>query len=189
MSTLARKALPMVLLCSFAAHAQQWVFQGGKQTNNGSVTVKSVDGSSSQAATQNPTGAAAKVNQTAVTQPPVVVMQATAKLPVVVEGAACNSTTDQLGVKADLSMTYACRSNVWAKTIPENCPDGQVWTGGACKAISSYAGTGWPANFGNLTYSLPGGVTQCPSGYVMTGVSAGMGAEEGTVYTARCSRP
>lgn len=108
-------AILVSVLAAQTTLAQQWTFQGGRQTNNGSVTVPSVDGSATNLVTQNPTGAAARVNQTAVTQPPTVIMQATAKLPVVVEGAACNSATDQAGVKADLTMLYSCQANVWVR--------------------------------------------------------------------------
>ena len=73
-----RLLFALSLFAAGTTFAQQWTFQGGKQTNNGSVSVRSVDGSTSQAATQNPTGAAAKVNQTAVTQPPVAAVKRSA---------------------------------------------------------------------------------------------------------------
>ncbi len=44
-------ALVFALFFLTQANAQQWTFQGGKQTNNGSVSVKSVDGSTSQSTT------------------------------------------------------------------------------------------------------------------------------------------
>ena len=53
----------------------QWTYQAGKQTNDGQITVKSTDGSTTYTGTQNPTGSSAKVNQTAATQPPTVVVQ------------------------------------------------------------------------------------------------------------------
>ena len=60
-----------------AAGPAQWTWEAGKQTNNGSITVKSVSGGSTYSGTQNPTGAVARTNQSAVTQPPTVVIQAT----------------------------------------------------------------------------------------------------------------
>lgn len=52
----------------------QWVWDAGKQTNNGAITIKAVSGGS-YSGVQNPTGAAAKTNQSAVTQPPTVIVQ------------------------------------------------------------------------------------------------------------------
>ncbi len=118
-------AFGIFLAAAIPLGAQQWVFQGGKQTNNGSVTVRSVDGSTSQAATQNPTGAAAKVNQTAVTQPPVMVMQATARLPVVVEGAVCNVATDQVAVTS-ANKILSCQGGTW-KGNSAGLGEGQTW--------------------------------------------------------------
>lgn len=56
--------------------APQWTWEAGKQTNNGAITIKSTNGSTTYTGTQNPTGAAAKVNQNAATQPPTIVMPA-----------------------------------------------------------------------------------------------------------------
>ncbi len=144
-------------IVSISAQAQQWTFQSGKQTNNGPVTVKSVDGSTAKTATQNPTGAAARVNQTAVTQPPLMVMQATARLPVVFEGGSCNSATDQAGIKADLSVLYSCQSNTWTR-LTYNIPT--VTEGSACGAHEKIAVTA-----GNAKSLLcQGGVWKAPSG-------------------------
>jgi len=55
----------------------QWTWEAGKQTNNGAITIKSVNGGTTYSGTQNPTGAVAKTNQNAVTQPPTVIIQAT----------------------------------------------------------------------------------------------------------------
>lgn len=55
----------------------QWAWEAGKQTNNGAITIKSINGSTTYPGTQNPTGAVAKTNQNAVTQPPTVIIQAT----------------------------------------------------------------------------------------------------------------
>jgi len=53
-----------------------WAHQAAGFQSNGAVTVKSLAGGS-YSGTQNPTGAVAKVNQTAATQAPTVIIQAT----------------------------------------------------------------------------------------------------------------
>ncbi len=60
-----------------ASGPAQWTWEAGKQTNDGSITIKSVSGETTYSGTQNPTGAVAKTNQSAVTQPPTVIIQAT----------------------------------------------------------------------------------------------------------------
>ncbi len=58
------------------AGSVDWAHQSGKQNNNGSITVKSVQTpGSTYTTTQNPTGTAVKVNQSAATQPPLVIIQ------------------------------------------------------------------------------------------------------------------
>jgi len=69
-----------VLLVSMPAYAQTgpaWAWTAGKITNNGSISVKSSTGASTYNAVKNPVGAVAKTNQSAVTQPPTVIIQAT----------------------------------------------------------------------------------------------------------------
>ncbi len=154
--------LSALTLCAPLIGAQQWTYQGGQQTNNGSVTVKSVNGATSQAATQNPTGAAAKVNQTAVTQPPTVVMQATARLPVVAENSACDTAYDRLALNADRTKTLSCQSGQWKPESASSCSSGYVWTGGSCQAISSFA-SGVPSG-----YSVMSWTASCPSGYYLS---------------------
>lgn len=61
---------------AIAAPPPQWTWEAGKQTNNGAITIKSVNGSTTYSGTQNPTGAVAKTNQNAVTQPPTIIVQA-----------------------------------------------------------------------------------------------------------------
>lgn len=70
-------ALTLALTTTLTHAAPQWTWEAGKQTNNGEITLKSTDGSTSYTGTQNPTGAVAKSNQTASTQPPTVIIQAT----------------------------------------------------------------------------------------------------------------
>jgi len=75
------KALPRTFLI-FAFHAAaiagpvDWAHQNGAIQSNGSVTVKTLSGGS-YSAIGNPTGAVAKANQNAATQPPTVIIQAT----------------------------------------------------------------------------------------------------------------
>lgn len=71
-----------------AAAGPQWTWEAGKQTNDGSITVRSVSGAGTYSVTQNPTGAVARTNQSAVTQPPTIILQATSGGPVF------NYTTD-----------------------------------------------------------------------------------------------
>ena len=67
--------LSLAATVAFAA-GPQWTWEAGKQST-GAITLKSTDGSTTYSGTQNPTGAVAKTNQTAVTQPPTVIIQAT----------------------------------------------------------------------------------------------------------------
>lgn len=74
------KKIAFVLLLGLVQQASaepQWAWEAGKQTNNGAITIKSVSGGATYSGTQNPTGAVAKTNQSAVTQPPTVIIQAT----------------------------------------------------------------------------------------------------------------
>ncbi len=76
---------------TIAAGAIQWTWEAGKQTNNGSISIKSVNGGSTYPGSQNPTGAIARTNQSAVTQPPTVIIQATGG-----SGGMCVGTTRTL---------------------------------------------------------------------------------------------
>lgn len=58
------------------AQAVSWAHQNGSLQSNGSITVKSQSGGA-YAGQVNPAGAVAKANQSAVTQPPTVIIQAT----------------------------------------------------------------------------------------------------------------
>lgn len=115
----------MLLIYSQTVSAQQWVWDTGKQNNNGSINIKSVTGGAVYAGTQNPTGAAAKLNQTAVTQPPTVVL-ATASLPIRAVGDTCvakttGSASDQVAdegtaITADRAALLTCQSGKWGKS-------------------------------------------------------------------------
>jgi len=78
MNTIGKLAACALIACmSPLAAGQKWTWEAGKQTSNGQITVKSLSGSTTYSGTQNPTGAVAKTNQNAVTQPPTVIIQAT----------------------------------------------------------------------------------------------------------------
>jgi len=79
-----------VLALPAAAGPVDWAHQNGSVQSNGAVTVKSLSGGS-YSATGNPSGAVAKANQNAATQPPTVIIQATSSanaemVPLVVTG-------------------------------------------------------------------------------------------------------
>ena len=75
--TIALLTIISALTATDALADPQWTWEAGKQTNNGAITVKSISGGTMYSGTQNPTGAVAKTNQSAVTQPPTVIIQAT----------------------------------------------------------------------------------------------------------------
>lgn len=63
-----------IVATSALADAPKWTWEAGKQTNNGAITIKSTNGSTTYSGTQNPTASAVKINQNAATQPPVVII-------------------------------------------------------------------------------------------------------------------
>lgn len=67
----------LALTLATPSFAQQWAWENGQQSINGSISVKSLNGGGSQNVVQNPTGAVAKVDQSAVTQPPTIIVQQT----------------------------------------------------------------------------------------------------------------
>lgn len=112
-----------------AAGPVGWAHQATSFQGNGAVTVKSLSGAS-YVATQNPAGAVAKANQNAVTQPPTVIVQATASIPIKVVGTPCTPSTtgtppsetadEGTAILADRSSLLTCQSGMWAKTQAEN---------------------------------------------------------------------
>ena len=106
------------------AGSTSWAHQAGSLSSNGSVTVKSIAGGS-YSATQNPSGAIAKANQVAATQPPTVIVQATASLPIKAVGDACTASTsgsspnqaadEGTAITADRASLLTCQSGTWAK--------------------------------------------------------------------------
>lgn len=119
----------------FAGPGPAWAWDANKITNNGSVQIKSSNGTSTYDAVQNPTGAVAKVNQSAVTQPPTVIIQATSggyaeTIPLLVQG-----TTVPPSCPAGYTRVFTASQT--------GCPTSQVWNAG---------GTRWslfPASSGN----------------------------------------
>lgn len=89
------------------AAGSQWTWEAGKQTNNGAITIKSTSGSTTYSGTQNPTGAIAKTNQTAVTQPPTVIIQATS-------GAGEIETIPLLEVSTTIPSCPAGYDSIWS---------------------------------------------------------------------------
>jgi hypothetical protein len=70
-------ALAALVAAAAPAGAQPaWAHQSPSFQSNGAVTVKSLSGGA-YGGTDNPTGTVAKVNQSAITQPPTVIIQAT----------------------------------------------------------------------------------------------------------------
>ena len=116
------------------AGSASWAHQAGSLSSNGSVTVKSLAGGS-YAAAQNPTGAVAKASQNAATQPPTVIVQATASLPIKTIGEACtamtsgaspNQTADEgTAITADRSSLLTCQGGVWGKQV-DSVPKGTL---------------------------------------------------------------
>lgn len=70
-------ATAVALIVALPAVASNWMWETGQQSINGSITVRSSNGGGSQNVVQNPTGAVAKVDQSAVTQPPTIIVQQT----------------------------------------------------------------------------------------------------------------
>ena len=103
-----------------AAMTPQWTWEAGKQANNGAITIKATSGSTTYSGTQNPTGAVAKTSQSAVTQPPTVIVQATASLPIKAPGDSCSATTsgtapnqtagEGTAITVDRTLLLSCQS-------------------------------------------------------------------------------
>lgn len=100
--------------------AQQWMWESGAQTSDGSVQVQPMNGGSAMALPQNPTGASAMTSMSALTQPPTV-LNAMATLPIVQEHTACERTAtegDTAAVNADRTLLLTCRPNPKAPGSP-----------------------------------------------------------------------
>jgi hypothetical protein len=107
-----------------------WAHQNGSLQSNGSISIKSLSGGS-YAGTVNPAGAVAKVSQSAVTQPPTVIVQATASLPIKTAGSTCVSNTtgtapnqtagEGTAILADRTNLLTCQSGLWTRSA-QNSP-------------------------------------------------------------------
>ncbi len=140
-----RALLQSMLLLGFAqsvvaAGSAQWTWEAGKQTNNGSVTVKSVTGSSTYSGTQNPTGAAAKTNQIAVTQPPTVIIQATGGGTTPCIAMTRNAYAGNLGGRAG-------GDAICAGELGAGWRFGTLLDVGACARLSDLAESPWVDNY------------------------------------------
>ena len=141
---------------AFAGPGPAWAWDASKITNNGSVQIQSTNGSSTYNAVQNPTGAVAKTNQSALTQPPTVIIQATS------------------GGYAETKPLIDSTTNV-----PPSCPAGytRVFTanGPGCPASRTFniAGTRWSfISYGTGTSTVVGwAVDQAPT-YVTSNSSS-----------------
>lgn len=144
-----------VISLPVVAAGPQWTWEAGKQTNNGAITLKSTNGSTTYASTQNPTGAVVKTNQNAVTQPPMVIVQATASLPVKAVGDACTASTS--GSAPNQTAGEGTAITI-ARDMLLTCQSGQ-W-----KAQASSGGGSTPLYLMRLIGN--GGPNNCPSGWV-----------------------
>jgi len=134
-----RAALGMVLmgLCSATSAAgPQWTWEAGKQTNNGAITIKSTNGSTTYPGTQNPTGAVAKTNQNAVTQPPTVIIQATGGV----------GYPEALVVTSSIQTIPACPTG-YKSVYAEVSPSAGGWYADTCPVNNVY-------NMGGTRFSL-----------------------------------
>ena len=176
MKTIGKIAACALIACiSPLAAGQKWTWEAGKQTSNGQIIVKSLSGSTTYSATQNPTGAVAKTNQNAVTQPPTVIIQATGG------GGACVAKTrtkynGNLGGAsgadakcaaefgtgwrfADLFAASSCISIAIETTVGETYEIPWYWTGGG----GAWSCNNWNTNDSGingsyLTRQVSGGV-------------------------------
>lgn len=134
------KLVAAMLICAtipaFAQTGPAWAWTAGKITNNGSVTVKSASGAATYDAVKNPIGAVVKTNQSAVTQPPTVIIQATSAASQYVEAMPLIATTS---------------NTTSVMPVPPSCPAGftAVWT----KVIPSY-GKGFTFNVAGTRFSF-----------------------------------
>lgn len=125
----ASAAVAALLVAAVPAGAQPaWAHQAPGFQSNGAIAVKSLAGGA-YGGTENPAGAVAKANQSAVTQPPTVIIQATASLPIKGVGDPCTSSTtgtaaaptaaEGTAILADRSALLTCQSGVWTATISQ----------------------------------------------------------------------
>ena len=177
------------------AQTVSWAHQTGGFVSNGSVTVKRLSGSGA-VGTRNPTGATTKTTQSVATQPPTVIVQATASLPIKAIGDGCTSSTsggypnqtagEGTAILADRTALLTCQSGVWRPMV-DSCPNGYVMTGGSCQSIASFSNAAPPADTTpsgtvcGLTFGVSPAYCQgypvgsCPPGYQQVSLQNGSG--------------
>lgn len=163
-----------------------WAHQVAGFQSNGAVTIKSLAGGS-YAGTQNATGAVAKASQSAVTQPPTIIVQATAALPIKAVGDTCAASTsgaapsqtsgEGIAILADRSSLLTCQSGVW--TISKSSS-----ASSSAMGLPSYFPTGIVCNNGSVSYilnlnTINSSCTDCAT-YVNQTFSAGFNRYSGS---------
>lgn len=133
------------LAVAFASNAVlagnvNWAHQTGTLSSNGAVMVKSLGGAT-YSSVQNPSGAIAKANQTATTQPPTVIIQATS---------AAYSESIALAVAGTSPPSCPATYNVVWQQIGNGCNTHYFNIGGS---RFSYASV-WSGSIGYMTYFL-----------------------------------
>lgn len=188
---------------ALAGPGPQWTWAAGAQTNNGAIVLKSTNGSTTYSGTQNPTGAIAKVNQTAATQPPTVIVQATASLPIKAVGDACTQTTtgtapsqsadEGTAITADRSLILTCQSgNKWKSAAASGLGVGQTWhnlTGTRVSGANYVNNTGAPIYACANTYMASWGVPQSwmyVDGVLVNQTQVGQSGQGSSGTTAAC---
>lgn len=122
------------------AQAVSWAHQNGSLQSNGSITIKSQSGGS-YGGQLNPAGAVAKANQSAVTQPPTVIIQAT--------NSGYVETIPLLSVGTPAPTCPTGYTALWSKVFPANTYSyvfnigGTRWSFGSFNASSTNAVWMW----------------------------------------------
>ncbi|MEM8519091.1 hypothetical protein, partial [Janthinobacterium sp. CAN_S7] len=121
MSKLAAIALVSHTLLTNATAAPQWWQQVYPTNSNSQITLKDENNNNVTAIT-NPTAAKVKLSANTNTQPPSIIIQATASLPIKVVGDPCTASTtgsnpnqtanEGAAITADRSLLLSCQSGV-----------------------------------------------------------------------------
>ncbi|CAG0975740.1 hypothetical protein RHDC4_01571 [Rhodocyclaceae bacterium] len=135
------------------AAGPQWWQQIYSSNTNSQITLKDQNNTSVTAIT-NPTAASVQLNSNTNTQPPTVVVQASASLPVVAIGSACTFGTSTAALSsADRLTLLTCNSsNLWAIANRVSLP--VVVAGNACNITTD----------GNAGVDASGMLLSCQSG-------------------------
>jgi len=145
-----------------AAPGPAWAHQVPGFQSNGAVTVKSLGGGSFAGKT-NPTGALAKANQTAVTQPPTVVIQATSSgnFPILMftSNAYMGNLGGVVGADAKCQAEFGsgwrfAEAGKLVSGVPVTASVGYAWINNSTQSNSC---NNWTTVTGNGTYLSPAG--------------------------------